>query len=272
MISRLSIPGFLLTLSFAAFTAVAQPNPVPLPASVPFAVGETLTYEGKISKVIQGISVAELTFTVKDRTATGDFLINAEARSKGTLIKLFGFSFLQTLDSTMRSDLTSLKTVKTDVQKKRVRNSEAVFDYDERRVVYTESDPNEPMRPPRMIASDLNGQTFDLISGIYHLRTLPLAQGKTFEITVSDSGLVYKIPVRVTGREQLKTDIGRVWCFKLEPEVFGEGRMIEREGSMTIWITDDQRRIPVRSQVKASFGKLEIKIQGLSNTEKMATK
>lgn len=261
----------IFSVALAASPAISQPDSAPSDA-MPFAIGETLTYEGKISKVIQGISVADLMFNVKERTADGNYQIIAEARSKGTLVKLFGFSFLQTLDSTMRSDLTAIRTVKQDEQKKRVRNSEAIFDNEEGRVIYSETDPNEPMRPPRLIASDLDGRTYDLVSGIYHLRTLPLAQGKTFEINISDSGLVYKVPVRVTGRERLKTEIGRVWCYKVEPEIFGEGRMIEREGSMVIWITDDNRRVPVRSQVKASFGKIEIKIQTMSNNGKMAAR
>lgn len=271
MTSRNSLFALIAAIALAALTATAQPKNAPANV-VPFAVGETLTYEGKISKIIQGISVAELTLNVKERSEDGNYLINAEARSKGTLVKLFGFSFLQTLDSTMRSDLTALKTVKHDAQKKRIRNSEAIFDYDGGRVIYSETDPDEPMRPPRLIASDLNGQTFDLISGIYHLRTLPLAQGKTFNIKVSDSGLIYDVPVRVTGRERMKTEIGRVWCYKVEPEVFGDGRMIEREGSMIIWITDDARRIPVRSQVKTSFAKIEIKIQSIGNNGQVATK
>jgi hypothetical protein len=254
--------------------AVAQPAAV----TAPFEIGETLTYDAKISKIIQGISVAELTFTVGRGAENDNYLITGEARSKGTLIKLARYSFLQKLDSVARrSDLRALRTAKHDVQKERIRNSEAVFDYGERRVTYTETDPNEPMRPPRMIASDLNGDTHDLLSGIYYLRTLPLAVGKTFDISISDSGLVYKIPVRVTGRERLKTEIGRVWCFKVEPEVFGEGRMIEREGSMIIWITDDARRIPVRSQVKASFGnigtaKLEIKLKSVGTTKDLTKK
>ena len=256
---------FLLLVSFVLTvnSAIAQPSAV----KAPFDIGETLTYDAKISKIIQGISVAELTFTVGNGAENDNYLITAEARSKGTLIKLFRYSFLQKIDSVVRrSDLSALRTAKHDVQKERIRNSEAVFDYGDRRVTYTETDPNEPMRPPRMIASDLNGDTYDLVSGIYYLRTLPLAVGKTFDVTVSDSGLVYKVPVRVTGRERLKTEIGRVWCFKVEPEVFGDGRMIQREGSMIIWITDDARRIPVRSQVKSSFGKLEIKLKSVGTS------
>jgi hypothetical protein len=58
-----------------------------------------------------------------------------------------------------------------------------------------------------------------LITGIYTLRRLPLAVGKTFELKVSDSGLIYKIPVRVTAREEQKTILGKVWCFRVEPQV-----------------------------------------------------
>ena len=85
-----------------------------------------------------------------------------------------------------------------------------------------------PMRPPRTIASELAGETHDLISGIYQLRLLPLKVGEKFDITISDPGLVYTVPVTVTGREQQKTAIGKVWCLKIEPDVFGEGKMIER--------------------------------------------
>ena len=78
---------------------------------------------------------------------------------------------------------------------------------------------------------------------------------------------MYDVPVRVTARERLKTEIGRVMCFRVEPDVFGPGRLVEGNGKMVIWITDDARRLPVRSQVNASIGKIEIKIQSLSNTK-----
>lgn len=260
-----------------AATAVAQPangngsgGAVAEPATraaLPYAAGEVLTYEGKLSKFISGISVAELTFTVEDTPDPEKLFVRAEAKSKGALLWLLRFSFLQQIDSTMdRDSQFALLTEKHDVQKERVRNSKAEFDYDEQRVTYIETDPNEPMRPPRMIASDMSGETFDLVSGIYRLRTLPLEVGKTFELSVSDSGLVYKVPVTVTGKETIKTDIGRVSCFVVEPQIFGgEGSLIEREGSMVIWITDDARRIPVRSQVKASIGKLDIRIRSVKS-------
>lgn len=262
------------SVSLGVGVAVAQPNGAngvaatkPAAASLPFKTGETLTYEGKLNKIIRGISVAELTFTVGETAEGNDFIINAEARSKGTLLKLFRFSFLQKIDTTIERDgFYAQKTVKLDVQKDRVRNSEALFDYTERRVTYVETDPKEPMRPPRRIASDLESEAHDLVSAIYSLRLRSLKVGDAFMVPVSDSGLVYYVPVRVTARERQKTIFGNVWCFKVEPQVFGPERMIEREGSMEIWITDDARRIPVRSRVKSNFGTLEIRLREAANT------
>lgn len=231
-----------------------------------FIVGETLSYEVKLSKAIfRGISVADITFTVAPAASGKDYLIKAEARSKGSLTKLFRFSFLQIFESTVDAEkLRILKTNKRDEQGERLRDSEAFFDYQDRRVTYIETDPNDRMRPPRKIASGIDENTQDLISGIYTLRRLPLAVGKTFQMTVSDSGLVYKIPVRVTAREQQNTILGKVWCFRLEPEVFGANRIIEQKGSMTIWIADDARRTPVRAQINSDGYKIEVKLKKIT--------
>lgn len=232
----------------------------------PFNVGEVLTYEGKLSKIIQGIAVADLTFSLDTAPNGTDYLIKAEAKSKGSLLKLFRYSFLQDYQSTVESqNFRILRTQKNDVQKERVRISDAIFDYENKQVTFSETNPKEPMRPPRKIASEIKGEVHDLVSGIYALRMMPLAVGKVFEITVSDSGLVYQVPIRVTKREIQKTVLGKVMCFRIEPEVFGNNRLIEQEGSMILWITDDARRLPVRSQIKTDLGKVEIKLKKIGN-------
>lgn len=227
--------------------------------ALPFVSGEKLTFEAnsKISKVLP-ISLAEMTFVVNDPGDSSGIIVSAEARSKGSLIRLFRFSFLQKVDSTIdQNNLFALKTVKHDQQKERIRTSESTFDYEQSRVTYVELDPNDTAKPPRTIASEINGETHDILSSIYKLRSLPLSVGRSFELDISDSGLVYKIPVKVTKRERQRTSIGNVWCFRLEAEVFGDGRLIEQSGSLTVWITDDMRRLPVRGLIKT-------KIAGLS--------
>ena len=68
----------------------------------PYNLGETLTYEAKFSKsIIKGIAVADLKFSVGSApNGISDYLIKSEAKSKGTLAKLFRFSFLQEMEST----------------------------------------------------------------------------------------------------------------------------------------------------------------------------
>ena len=255
----------LAVIGLLGAASYAQPRVKVTKVDTPFVVGEALTYEGKLSKIIRGIAVADLTLTLS-KTDGDDYLVKAEARSKGTLLKLFRFSFLQQLQSSIDSEnFRAIRTVKHDVQKERVRNSEALFDYGERRVTYVETDPNDTMRPPRRIASKIDDASHDLISGIYGLRLMPLAVGKTFRMSVSDSGLVYEIPIRVTAREQQKTIFGKQWCFRVEPEVFGPNRLIEREGDLTIWITDDARRLPVRSVVNTPYGKVDIRLKKAKN-------
>lgn len=262
-----SFPALFFLIAAFAVNQYAQPNKGAVTATPPFLVGETLTYEGKINKIINGIAAADLTFTVAKAPESENYLVKATARSKGTLLKLLGHSFLQKFDSTIGNrDFRILKTTKHDVQKDRVRDSEAVFDYRQQRVTYIETDPKEPMRPPRTIASEIeNNTTHDLISGLYSLRMMPLTVGNSFEIAVSDSGLVYNIPVKVTAREKQKSIFGNVWCFRVEPNIFGPGRMIEREGSMIVWITDDARRLPIRSQVNSPIGRIEIKLKTAKN-------
>lgn len=250
----------ILTLSALLFAVTSSAQ-----SALPFVDGETLTYEAKVSRIIKGIAVADLSFTLTKEN-TGNFMVKSEARSKGTLIKLFRFSFFQQYRSTMDGQvLHVLKTVKHDVQKERVRDGEALFDYTEDRVTYVETDPNDPSRPPRKIASKIENNTYDIATGVYALRTMPFAVGKTIQMEISDSGLAYTVPVKIIAREQLKTIFGKTWCYRVEPDIFGRGRLIEREGKMTIWFTDDARRLPVRSQINTEYGRVEVKLKTAAN-------
>lgn len=253
------ICSLLIILSVTCISIFAQTAPKP----EFYRVGESLTYEGKFSKaLLRGIEIANLNFTIENVPNSKNYLVKSEAKSKGTLIKLFRFKFYQTVQSTVDGEkFQILKTVKHDEQDNRVRDSQAVFDYQDKKVIYIETDPQDLARPPRKVAMPIEEDTQDLITGIYMLRSLPLAVGKTFELNITDSGLVYKIPVRVTAREQQKSILGRIWCFRVEPEVFGTNRLIEKDGSMIIWITDDSRRIPVRSQINTTIGRIEVRLK-----------
>lgn len=254
----------VLLLFVAALAAFGQPGP---PRTKPFAVGETLVYEAKASKIISGIAVADLKFSLSKDPDSNNYLVKTEAVSKGTLLRWFRFSFLQQYESIIdAATFGVIKTTKHDVQKERVRNSVADFDYDNKRVTFVENDPKEPNRPPRRIASDLPGTMNDIVSAVYALRMRALAVGQSFEIPVSDSGLNYNIPVRVAARERIKTEIGRLWCFRLEPVVFGRDRLVDQKGKFVMWLTDDERHLPVRGRIETEAFRVEVRIRSVSGT------
>ena len=234
----------------------------------PYKVGEHLTFVGKYKKFGLSFTVADFNFTVSKASNDKDYFIKSEATSRGTLVKLFGFKFLQRFESTVDADnLRILKTVKKDVQRKRIRDSKADFDYQDKKVTWVETDPNDPSRPPKRVASTVGPNTQDIVTAVYMLRQMPLAVGKRFILKVSDSGLVYDVPIKVTARERRKSILGKLWCWKIEPEIFGEGNFIEQKGSLTFWITDDSRRIPVYAKLNTRLGGIHIKLKKVTKIQ-----
>lgn len=253
-------------MALAVEAHFAQPAPVSAKAPAKtlgsMFIGEKLTYEGKINKFKLSLTIAELTFTSLAHPDDDKILIKSEAESQGTMLKVFRYSFLQEYESTVNlKTFNVLRTTKHDVQKDRVRDSEAIFDYKERMVTYVETDPKDSNRPPRRIASEITEPMYDMISAVYAIRKEALSVGKKFNLTVSDSGLVFRVPVVITKREMQKTILGRVWCFRVEPEIFGKNRLIDQEGKMIIWMTDDPRHIPVKAHIDTEYGGVDIKLK-----------
>ncbi len=276
---RTNILAGALMLSLAAFIAAAPAHDTPKTEPVevhtlPFDPSEQLVYEGEFTRsLLRGVDVADLRFSFERIPADVDptkgstaLRFRAEAVSKGVVSKLFGITFRQRIESTVESaTFNVLNTVKLDEQGKRVRTSEAVFDQISRQVVFTELDPTDPNRPPRVVTNRFTGTVQDIASAFYYLRTQKLEPGKTVELMVSDTGQTYRIPVRVIKREQQKTVLGKVSTLRVEPELFGEGRLIRGKGQITIWLTDDARHIPVRAKINNSLGRLDIKLKSISN-------
>lgn len=269
----LSLALLLCVMPLMNVAAREQGQPVEPPA-LPFETAEELVYEGEFTKaLLRGVNIAELRFTAarapvatniaaQDKQVASAFRFTLEVVSKGIVTKLFRLSFRQRVESTVEpASFSVLQTNKLDEQGKRHRISEAVFDRNAGRVVWTERDPNDPNRPPRVVTNQLSGATQDIASAFYFLRSQPLAVGQSFEMLVSDSGQIYRTPVRVTERKKMKTVLGQVWTLRVEPEVFGEGHLLRGKGKMAIWFTDDERRIPVKAQISNELGTLDIKLK-----------
>jgi hypothetical protein len=258
----------LLLLAGAVNCARGQQPAAPSPS---FSRGEELVYEAEFKRgLLRGVDVAEFHFSATtEHTASKDMpggdpvvlRLVGDVASKGFFTKLAGFHVHQHVESAVDPDpFTVLRTSKLDEQGKRVRTSDAVFDHHARKVTWTETDPNQA-QAPRTTVVDFSEPIQDVLTVIYFLRTQRLEVGKSFEVPVSDSGRVFRFSVAVVERKQINSVLGRVNAVRVEPALFGQGGMVRGPGTLSIWITEDSRHLPVKAQVKVNLGTFDIKLR-----------
>jgi hypothetical protein len=95
----------------------------------------------------------------------------------------------------------------------------------------------------------------DVLSAGFKARTLPLAVGDTFYIKTHDVDKTYDLMAIVHARENVETLAGTFDCFKVEPVLKSGGLFKKEKGAKVfVWVTTDDRRIPVQMQSRVSFG------------------
>ncbi|MFN2453751.1 MAG: DUF3108 domain-containing protein [Pyrinomonadaceae bacterium] len=275
----LAVLGLAFTVGLIAARG-RQQIPVHTPPSklsppYSFEPVEELSYEAVFSRLLlRNVSVAELSFKAMRapaesksnhaaRDANANYRFTMELASKGIVPRLFGVRFHQRVESTVDpASFAMLRTTKLDEQNERRRASEAVFDRNAGKIIWTERNPNDPAQAPRVVTSETKDAMQDIVSIFYFLRTRQLAVGQSFEIPISDSGRIFSIPVKVSDEKKgFKTALGQVSTVRVDIEAFGRQRLLPGDGLLSVWLTNDARRIPVRAHVETDFGTLDIKLK-----------
>jgi len=101
----------------------------------------------------------------------------------------------------------------------------------------------------------------DILSVLYHLRTLPeLVTGRTEVIDVHEGKKNWQLLVHTLGKKTIKTPAGRFDAIQVKAEVKFKGVFFDR-GDVRIWMTDDQRHIPVKIAIGIRIGKVLIELK-----------
>jgi len=267
---NLRLHKFLSALLFLVMTTAAATAQSRMDVRThPFEPNEELVFVAEFSRaLLKNVDVADFRFTSQrepwqqavSNGAPYSLKFTGEVSSRGFFVRLFNLKFREWMESVVEpASFTVHKTKRIDEQGKRSRVSEAI--YSDGKVSWTESDPNNPSRTPRTSDATFTGQVQDVLSAIYFLRTQPLVVGKTFEITISDSGRVYQVPVRVVEKKRMKTVLGRVEALRVDPELFGPNGMMARNGHISIWYTNDSRRVPVKAKIKTEYGTFNVTLR-----------
>lgn len=104
-------------------------------------------------------------------------------------------------------------------------------------------------------------QTYDTLSSFYYFRTIPLKVGTSYYIDIFDCKKLWNTEVKVLRREEIETPLGKFKTVVIKPILKSEG-IFARTGDMFIWLTDDDRRIPVLMKSKVKIGSISATLVG----------
>jgi hypothetical protein len=100
----------------------------------------------------------------------------------------------------------------------------------------------------------------DVLSAFYYVRSRPLEPGKTIEVPNHSDGKNYPLAVKVLRRERVQVPAGEFSCIVVEPLLKTAG-LFKQEGRLTIWLTDDARRMPVLMKSKVAVGSIVAELE-----------
>ncbi len=104
--------------------------------------------------------------------------------------------------------------------------------------------------------------THDIISAFYYCRTIDFSKSKKGDIVKLKNfyeGKVNQLDVVFRGRERVSVAAGTFDCIILEPLV-KKGGLFKSEGSIYVWLTDDEVKMPVKVKTKVVIGSIEAEL------------
>jgi hypothetical protein len=114
--------------------------------------------------------------------------------------------------------------------------------------------------------------TFDVLSAIYYSRNLDFnkyKEGDKIPLKLLLDGKVHDdLYVRYLGREVIEDREERKWhTIKFSP-LLVEGTIFSGGEDMTVWVTDDENKVPVKIEAKVLVGKVKAYIRHAENLAK----
>jgi hypothetical protein len=238
--------GAALLLMLQAPLPAPQDSALPSP-DYPFAVGERLTFSAKLGILTVG---------------EGHVEVAARDTVRGVDAFLFRFTLaggvpLYSLDDTLESwtgvqDLLSRRFVQRQYEggKTRFRHFE----------IFPDSGLYHEMERNRTGAS--SQYPIDDAAFLYFVRVTPLEVGKTYKFDRYFRKELNPVILIVHKREEMELPDGsKVPCLVIQPIVGEKGSLFGRQSDTRVWLTDDERRIPVQIRIRFPFGTITMRLK-----------
>ncbi len=138
-----------------------------------------------------------------------------------------------------------------------------------RRHKITSFKPKMPDKPQKVIFKniledesmefELEKKAYDPLSAFYAMTKRSLEIGKSEFIDIFDNEKLWNTEVKVLKKAKVSVPAGEFNTIMVKPRLESEGIFL-RKGKIRIWITDDDRKIPVLFKSKALIGSFTVKL------------
>lgn len=242
-----------LALAAATILCLLAPGLAPAGSGPPFVPGERLTYEITWAFITAGTGTLEvLPDTVVEGVPARHYRATAQSTPFiDTFYRLRDKMDAYTDLSVRRSLLYDKKQVEGDYK----RDIVLKFDWQKRELMrYKQGEYRDSM--------PLDSDTLDPLSMLFAFRSQPLDVGFEFRSPVTDGKEREVGTAKVVAREIVTTKLGSFDTFLVEPHMERVGTVFKTApgAKLQVWITADERRIPVKVKSKVAIGHVTMEL------------
>ena len=134
---------------------------------------------------------------------------------------------------------------------RRNREIHANFDKQRRKATFVERDVARDVTITQK-ESDIPGCVYDLTGALKQLRETYPKPGSSWTIPISDGKKTANIRVEAQEKELIRTPLGQFPSTRYEAFAFG-GAFYGRKGRFFVWMTDDERHLPIQLRIQLPF-------------------
>jgi hypothetical protein len=237
-----------LRIAIALLQAPAPAAPAPPPATYPFAVGEKLSYSAKLGMLTLGSATLEV-LSVDTGRGVESFRLRFRLKGKNAF-----YSLDDVLESWVgTSDLVSRRFVQDFVENEKPRHR--LYE------IYPDSGFFRQHGLDTNLATP--AEPLDDAGFFYFVRVTPLEVGRKYSYDRYFRKEKNPVTIEVLKREKLELPDGtKVRCLVLHPVIDTKG-LFSKRSETRIWLTDDERRLPVQVRTKFPFGTITLRLKDM---------
>jgi len=220
-----------------------------------FVPGEILEYKVQWEFVPAGQAKFKVGFTQLDKRQVYHFVLKATTNS---FVNLF-YKLDEKIESYTDKDLEHSYLYKERNKGSNEKKIVVFFDWTEMVVRYSNfGEKREPV--------PITQSTIDPLASFYALRTRKLYEGAIIEFPVTNGKKHFIGKVVVAGMERIEVNGKQFKAFIVKPDVNYFGGVFEKskDPGLTLWLTADKRKIPVKIVVKVSIGSVIVELESIT--------